>query len=395
MKKEIENNFELYDFLPIGICIIDESYEIKYWNKRLASWTGLEKDESEGKNLLELYPNLSKPAFKMRIDLMFEGHPPTYFSSLLHKYFLPVKVSENELQVQSTTLISIPKKNSTKNLVLISIENETNLHQRFQKYKQMKNKATTELNKRVEAEKRINEYVKQLEETNASKDKFFSIIAHDLKSPFSGFLNLTKILSEQLNFMTINEISEMSSALKESANTLFKLLENLLEWSRIQRGLIKHKPEKLSLNYIAKNNIDIQYETAKQKKIEILNKINEDIEVYADVSMVNTILRNLLSNAVKFSFEDGFVEIEAITKDDFAVVSVKDSGIVIPKDKLDKIFNIGESYTNPGTSGEPSTGLGLVLCKEFVQLNGGRISVNSTEGSGSIFTFTLPLSSEH
>lgn len=389
----MQNNvdFSLYDYLPVGICIVDENYDIIYWNKCLTGWTGYQKNELEKSNLLELYPNLSKPVYKMRIDLMFKGNPPTFFSSLLHKYFLPVEIKKGEYQIQSTTLISIPKKNEDGYYVLIAIENETNLYNRSNKYKQMKNKAIEEINKRIEAENKINEYIQELEETNAAKDKFFSIIAHDLKSPFSGFLNITKLLAEQLHSMTINDISELSSDLQESADTLYKLLENLLEWSRIQRKTIDFNPTTLNFYFIAKSNIDIQNELTKQKDLSLDIKVDKNLEIYADVSMINTIIRNLLSNAIKFTNKGGKIEIEAVKNESGNVqVFVRDNGIGIPEDNIDKLFKIDENISRPGTDGEPSSGLGLVLCKEFVEMHGGQISVDSTEGKGTSFNFTIP-----
>ncbi len=231
-----------------------------------------------------------------------------------------------------------------------------------------------------------------LEHTNSEKDKFFSIIAHDLKSPFSGFLNLTKIMAENYNDLTTEEIQELSVAMYESADNLYKLLENLLEWSRMKRGVMQFNPENCNLNLLVDQNIKIQYEVAKQKEIEITSKFEGEFHVSADIPMVNTIIRNLTSNAIKFTPQKGKIEIGAIeSKEDGKIhVYVKDSGIGIPQKILNNLFKIDQKVSRPGTHNEPSTGLGLLLCKEFVEKNGGDIWVESIDGKGSTFRFSLP-----
>ena len=237
-----------------------------------------------------------------------------------------------------------------------------------------------------------------LHEHNANKDKFFSIIAHDLKSPFSGFLGMTKMMSENILDLSLSEMKSFSQQLRESAKDLYALLENLLEWSRIQRNVIEFNPEICYINYLVKQNIDIANGFAIQKNIEITNKITSDIRVIADIPMINTVLRNLISNAIKFTpiggqIEIGIVEFPTIAsglKDSGQIyVYVKDSGIGMDETIISKLFKIDSKVSRPGTEGESSTGLGLILCKEFVEKNNGRIWVESKVGEGSIFFFTL------
>jgi signal transduction histidine kinase len=210
-------------------------------------------------------------------------------------------------------------------------------------------------------------------------------------------LGLTKIIAEEYQNLTMKEIQEFGKNMQESANNLYDLLENLLEWSRMQRGVTEFNPEICMLSYLVKQNIDIAKEFAKQKDIQMINNLQEGSQVIADIPMLNTILRNIISNAVKFTSRGGIIEIgttflpsDNIKPSDGSVVMyVKDSGIGMSTDRLSKLFKVDQKVSRPGTEGEPSTGLGLLLCKDFIEMHGGRIWVVSEEGKGSTFYFTL------
>lgn len=236
---------------------------------------------------------------------------------------------------------------------------------------------------------------KELKESNITKDKFFSIIAHDLRSPFTGFLGLTKIMIENSPKMTINEIKEISQLLYDSANDLFKLLENLLDWSRMQNGTIEFTRTDCVLKFIVNQVVQLENEFARQKNIELITNIPSDIKIIADSSMLSTIFRNLISNAIKFTNPGGTVSISAEKKDSEIIVSVKDSGIGMSPSLVDKLFKIDEKVSRPGTNDEASTGLGLLLCKDFIQHHDGKIWVDSKEEEGSIFYISLPIIDEN
>lgn len=229
-----------------------------------------------------------------------------------------------------------------------------------------------------------------LEVINKEKDKFFSIIAHDLKNPFSGFLGLTQIMSEQLMNLSMKELMDYSKSLQESASNLYKLLENLLEWTRMQRGAVSFNPDFCALHLVVKQNINIIAERAKQKNINITTNVPEDLSCFADIQMLDTVFRNLISNAVKFTNSGGKVEISASKLDVQTIqVAIKDNGIGMNKSLQEKLFRIDQKTNRLGTDGESSTGLGLLLCKEFIEKNGGTIRVESEDGIGSTFYFTL------
>lgn len=250
----------------------------------------------------------------------------------------------------------------------------------------------TEWKKAEEEIKRMNE---ELLISNAEKDKFFSIIAHDLRSPFNSFLGLTQIMAENLQDLTMEEIRKFTLTMRDSVSHLYRLLENLLQWSRMQQGMILFNPEVIPLCSIIVDSLEIMAEPAQKKEIEITCTMPENLEVLADVNVVQTIIRNLVSNAIKFTPRGGKVDIAAkVLPDRFIEVSVADTGIGMNREMLDKLFHLDGKVNREGTEGEASTGLGLILCKEFIEKQGGKLWVESEEGKGSVFYFTLPYAEE-
>jgi len=247
-----------------------------------------------------------------------------------------------------------------------------------------------DISERKYAEVELKKSYEQVTKTNAEKDKFFSIIAHDLRSPFSGFIGLTGLMADKSEKFSKAEFIEHSKSLNKAAKNLYKLLENLLEWSQIQNGSIDFTPKNLDLSKIVSESIDTIYDWAQQKRIKIIREIDNKQKVFADEKMIGTVLRNILSNAVKFTRVDGKVTIKSEYPNNGTVtISVEDNGVGIPEDDVKKLFKIEEKVSTLGTDGETSTGLGLLLCKEFIDMHGGKIWAESKENVGSKFSFTL------
>lgn len=249
-----------------------------------------------------------------------------------------------------------------------------------------------DISERKRAEEQLRLKNIELNEMNSSKDKFFSIIAHDLKSPFNSLLGITEIMNENIEDFSSSEIKNYSTNLEVSAKLLYRLLDNLLEWSKIQRGMITFNPIESSLSNIIKQNINLQFEFAKQKNIEIENKVENDLNIISDTSMLNTILRNLISNSIKFSNRGGKVEIGAYnnTKERTTQIYIKDNGIGMSKETLSKLFKIEYKVTRQGTENESSSGLGLLLCQDFIEFHKGKMIVESEKGEGTTFTLFFP-----
>ena len=245
---------------------------------------------------------------------------------------------------------------------------------------------------RKKAEEEISFKNEQLQLINAEKDKFFSIIAHDLRGPLSAFVDATQILTEEIQNMDLEEIKDITMSMKTSASNIYGLLENLLEWSRLRRGAMDFVPENLNLKKKIEASIDVLSESARKKRIGLKISVPGELEIRADIHMFDTIIRNLISNAIKFTISGGKVIVTAnYNGDHYIVVKISDSGIGMAPELRNKLFQIDEKTSRPGTEGETSTGLGLLLCKEFIEKHGGKIWVESSVGQGSTFSFSLPL----
>ena len=255
-----------------------------------------------------------------------------------------------------------------------------------QQYKQIKQK-----NEEINTQKNeIQKFATELENSNKTKDRFFSIIAHDLKSPFNTLLGFSDFLRTEINDLDQNEIKSFANKIFESSEMTYKLLVNLLEWSRSQTNKIEYKPTKIEITEIFREIISLDQNQADKKSIKFIFETQEKIYVFADINMVNTIVRNLISNALKYT-NDGIIKISFEKISDYCHISVKDNGVGISPENLKNLFQIDKNISTTGTKGETGTGLGLILCKEFVEKNNGEIFVESKENEGSKFTFTLPL----
>ncbi len=246
-------------------------------------------------------------------------------------------------------------------------------------------------NQKVLLEKSVAIKTAELNELNASKDKFFSIIAHDLKNPFNNIIGFSEILKEEINSGKLSKVNEYAEMINSSAVQTFRLLENLLEWANSQTKKISFNPSSVNLSELLNEEFNILNDTAIRKNIELKSFIPENLVIMADRNMIKTVLRNLISNAIKFTPISGKVEVDAMTKNKYIEIAISDNGIGMTKETIAKLFRIDADLSTSGTENEKGTGLGLFLCKEFVEKHGGRIWVESEAGKGSQFIFTLPL----
>lgn len=237
----------------------------------------------------------------------------------------------------------------------------------------------------------LREQSKQLKELIATKDKFFSIIAHDLRGPLGGFMGLTEMMADEAYGLSPDQQKEMMVDLNESARNIFDLLENLLEWSRMQQGQTVYLPVTIGLKALADECISQLHDAIRKKEIQVTVDISADQEVFADTNMLQSVIRNLISNAIKFTPRGGKVTIFSGYTDNMrSVIVVKDTGIGMNDVMIANLFRLNVNNSRPGTDGEHSTGLGLHLCKEFIERHNGEIWVESEAGKGSAFYFTIP-----
>ena len=233
----------------------------------------------------------------------------------------------------------------------------------------------------------------QLQALNASKDKFFSIISHDLRSPLSSVLVGLRLLTDPESRVSESEKEEILHDSRRTVEQLYSLLDNLLVWSRLQRGLMEYAPKQIDLQPLFERNATLFAANAEQKQIAIRQTVTAPIFAFADSQMIDTVIRNLISNALKFTEARGAITLSACQNDQNVEITVADTGIGMDAEAVAKLFRLDVRYNQLGTAGEKGTGLGLNVCKEFAEKNGGSIAVESLIGAGTTFRVTLPKSS--
>lgn len=231
----------------------------------------------------------------------------------------------------------------------------------------------------------------ELNELNKTKDKFFSIIGHDLGNQFNIIVGFLEVLVTDFKKLDSGKVEHHLTNIYNSSKQAFNLLENLLTWARMQTNRIHYNPEKFNVSKKISESLELLIGASTKKNIDIEVFSEEEVNVSADINMFSTVFRNLVANAIKFTHENGKISIQIRKKDNFCEICVKDNGVGISQEDIQKIFRIDSKHKTVGTSGEKGTGLGLILCKEFAEKNGGQISVKSVPGEGSEFCFTLPL----
>lgn len=237
--------------------------------------------------------------------------------------------------------------------------------------------------------RQILDQTNELNKLITTKDKFFSILSHDLKGVIGGFLVQSSFLADDFKNLTADDVHDLILKMSQSSEQLYALLENLLEWSQSQTGSIKLNQQRFNLKSLTEEIILLFKAHLQEKNIKPIVEIDSDTDVFADINMISTVLRNLINNAIKFSYSNSYFTIAAQAQEKFVKISIKDQGVGIEEKNLQKLFKIDENFSSPGTNNEIGSGLGLVICKEFIHQNDGEISVDSKKGKGTTFSFTI------
>lgn len=362
LKESEEKHRVLIENATEGIYVVQKGH-IAFANIACEAITGIPFDQMNGLPIKEFLDTDESKKLKEHHDLVIEEEAQHKHSEILIR---------NHLGENKWLLIN--------SAPIMWIGSPATLH------------LATDVTQRKKAEEEISRKNEELENLNATKDKFFSIIAHDLRSPFNSLLGLTELLSTDLSSLTMEQIQSIVDTIYKSSHNMYRLLENLLQWSQIQSGTIPFDPHPVLLHKVIEESIDITTEAANLKEIKISASVNDQLQVYADSNMLQTVLRNLISNAIKFTPKGGKVKVSAInTANSKVEIAVADTGIGINQTMIGNLFRIDVKNNRLGTESEPSTGLGLLLCKEFVEKQGGKIWVESEVDKGSVFYFTLPV----
>ncbi len=347
---------------PLLISEFDLNGRYLLINPAVASVLHLEPSQVEGRTFEELLPSETVKKFKDRIAQVQSAALPIHVEDSLHV--------NNDVRHFLTTLFPLP--DGAGEMPSIGA-------------------IAHDITDRKRAEEKINCINQQLQHLLTEKDKFFSIIAHDLKSPMTGLLSLSKMFADDVETLNIKELQNVASMMHKSSERLYALMENLLQWALMQQGVMEFSPRAHSLQELVHAGIDPLRSVSEQKQITLQSRIPDDLVVLADAQMITTVVRNLVSNALKYTESGGSVNITATPDQGMVRISVQDSGMGMDQPTQDRIFSLDRKASRPGTQRETGTGLGLVLCKQFIEQHGGKIWVESELGKGTTVFFTLPV----
>ena len=350
----------LFELSPVGIILEDSEGNILNVNDAVSLSSGYSKQEMIGMNVKKLAPEKHVNLVESNITKLLQGEV------LFHEV-------ENIRKDGSVNYMELREKK------IILPDGKTGILV-------FANDVTT----RRLAEESVKKYMQELETANATKDKFFSIIAHDLKSPFNAILGFSKLLFDDFNDFTDEEKLTIIENIKLSSESTYKLLQNLLEWAKMQTNQLIIRNEDIDVCILINDTIDLLKSQAEQKNIKIFSSVRFDTLIYADENIIKTVLRNLISNAIKFSYPGNKVKIFSEETDGAIKISVQDFGIGLTEEEKENIFKFDSKYKKTGTQNERGTGIGLMLCKEFIEINSGSLVFESTTDYGSTFSIIVP-----
>ena len=357
-KSAAQDAVDLYDFAPTGFFSITSEGKIIRLNLQGASMLGRERSRLRNTSLGFFVSGETKPVFNLFLEKIFKSNTKETCELILQNE------GNTPMFVQVTGIMAENGENC-----LITMVNIT---------------------RRKEIEAEITLQNENLQKLNATKDKFFSIVAFDLRSPFQAILGFSVLLMEHVEEKDYDGIDAYARSILQSSKLAMNILMNLMEWSKSQTGRINFDPGLFDIVEFLHENIPFFEEITNQKSIAVQKDLPQEAIVLADQAMIRTVFRNLVSNAIKFTKPGGKITLSVKKKSGLILVSVKDSGVGIPESRIGNLFRIDQSYSTPDTNNEMGTGLGLILCKEFIEKHGGTIWVESEEGKGSTFSFTLP-----
>ncbi|HSQ47781.1 MAG TPA: hybrid sensor histidine kinase/response regulator [Lutibacter sp.] len=373
-KSEFDDALTKNDTLCIALFSADK--KLIYANQAISTFFVGEPNES-----------LINPTFNKILSL--DNTVPLIFDGFL-------TIGDFSLVNNTSILVQIYRKKD--NFLIIGgvnsaqlIEQNATMHQLNHEISNLQGKLIKEKNNLEYTFDLLKETNKELNQINAEKDKFFSIIAHDLKSPFNAIIGFSDLIVSQIHKNNLEKINEYASIIQQSSQRAMELLMNLMEWSQSQTGRMNYNPVNFELLGLIDEAVLLSNDSAVQKLITIDKNLPVSLIVCADKAMIGTIFRNLISNAIKFTKSGGNISISASANQNEVTISVKDTGVGISETRIEKLFHLDESYSTTGTNNEKGTGLGLILCKEFVEKHNKKIWVESEEGVGSTFYFTIPV----
>lgn len=365
MAEILTNHFQSYDYIPQGICVLDSQCNIIGWNKVLESWSHLSFERVANKNIFDLFSNLHKSFYRDRFQQVLAGGPPALFSPEIHKYIVPCELPNQQYRIQDGNLVGFDLGGHGR-IGVLSLSDVTATFVR----------------------------VRELRRLNKLKDKFLSVCSHDLKTPLNVILGFCQLLEFDSSLAPRHR--DDLGQIKKAAELLLTLVNDLLDVSKLQHGKSSSKFGPLIMGSIVRASMEMAKILANRKQIKL--KFEDDTvsggAVSGNLLGLSRVVNNLLSNAIKFTPVGGVITLQIqsqeISRQNRVILTISDSGIGIPKEKMDKLFDDFTSVSQTGTAGERGTGLGLSIVKSIIDQHGGTIEVESIVDKGSSFRIILP-----
>lgn len=382
--EKAHEQFRLLDKIPLGAFVLQSDYIVLFWNCCLEEWTKISRSQILGSSIQEYFPHLNQPRYTSRLDQIFQGGPPAIFSSQLHKYIIPIPLSQNKYRIQQTTVTAVPAMDGNRFYALFSIEDFTDLTFRVQEYKNLRDQALAVAEERQKAQQAA-------EVANRIKDEFLAIVSHELRSPLNPILGWAKLLKNR----SLNEATTVRAleTIERNAVLQAQLIEDLLDISRILRGKLALNLETVDLAFTIEAALETVHLAAEAKSIQINLYLDIEIgQIKGDGSRLQQVVWNLLSNAIKFTPSGGKVEVYLEQIDSQIELRVCDTGKGINPDFLPHVFEYFRQADSSTSRSSGGLGLGLAIVRQLVELHGGRVWAQSPgDGQGATFTVCLPV----
>ncbi|GBE92205.1 hybrid sensor histidine kinase/response regulator [Nostoc cycadae] len=381
--EQAQEKFSLLDQIPLGAFVLHSDYTVLFWNCCLEEWTKISRHNILGSSIDEYFPHLHQPRYAIRLKQIFEGGPPTIFSSQLHKYVIPVALPQDKYRIQHTTVTAVPSLDGDGFYALFSIQDVTDLTFRVQEYKNLRDQALAVAEERQKAKEAA-------ETANRIKDEFLAIVSHELRSPLHPILGWAKLLRKR----NLNEAASDRAleTIERNAELQVQLIDDLLDISRILRGKLSLNLENVNLISTIESALETVQLAAEAKSIQIQLHLDATIgQVKGDSGRLQQVVWNLLSNAVKFTPDGGQVTVDLKQIDSQVQIQIQDTGKGISPEFLPYVFEYFRQADSSITRRSGGLGLGLAIVRQLVELHGGRVWAESPgEEQGATFTVCLP-----
>ena len=394
---EAQNRFSVLDRVPIGVCALQSDGIVLFWNMCLEEWTKIPREQILGSQITEHFPHLARPTYTSRLQQIFQGGPPTIFSAQLHKYVIPAPLPQGRWRIQHTTVTSVPAFDGDGFYALLSIQDVTDLTNRVQEYRELRDRALTEVQERQRAETELVEAREAALAAARIKSQFLANMSHEIRTPMNGVLGMAELL---LKTDLTTQQQSFAQVISNSANHLLTIINDILDFSKLEAGEMRLQTIDFDLSDCIETVIEVLSSQAEEKGLRLAVSIDSQVngKLQGDPIRLRQILLNLVSNAIKFT--DVGEVVLAVTKGvgdgrsggggeiAFLLFSVRDTGIGISVEGQQKLFQSFSQVDASSTRQYGGTGLGLTICKQIVEQMGGEISVKSEIGQGSTFWFT-------